>query len=164
MIWVFKFPALSVQYRQKIDIKTFFMIIFKISTCNQFWFVLLCTIVENVYLVTVILGFDTRVAIPNNSQFVVVFNYSRGWAETTCLSELLRHDFKQDVSDDLHIINTTMHRCLEIWHLFLVLNEISLSFGLLTREIITRIKYHISAHPCIIMYYYIFLYLYCVNS
>ena len=38
-------------------------------------------------------------------------------------------------------------RCLEIWNLFLVLTRISHSFTLLTRN-----KYHISAHPYSILY------------
>ena len=38
------------------------------------------------------------------------------------------------------------------FYLFLVLNEKSNSFASLTREINTRNKCYISAHPCIIVY------------
>ena len=46
-----------------------------------------------------------------------------------------------------YIINTTIHQCLEIWNVFLVLNRISYSFALLTCEISSYL-----AHPCIILH------------
>ena len=54
----------------------------------------------------------------------------------------------------VYIINRTIHVCLEIPDLFLVLNMISHSFAALTRVISrsTLNKSGISAHPCIILY------------
>ena len=54
-----------------------------------------------------------------------------------------------------YMINKTIYMgCLEIWNVFLVLNRISHLFALLTREIswsTLENKFHISAHPCIIL-------------
>ena len=55
-----------------------------------------------------------------------------------------------------YVIDITIHGCLEIGNLFLVLNRISHSFTLLTHEPIsclnTRSKCHISTYPCNVLF------------